>query len=123
VEFILASVGMLGFIVLALVMLGRSYPGSGSDLLDWTPTQSYEQQALLEADDIAQMIEAQNKYRRRRGAEDLTQQDAEDMARHDNLVRRRGGLSAAAGGGDGELDELDGIDPERLKQLEDELGA
>lgn len=122
-EFVLASVGMVGFIVLALVMLGRAYPGSGADLLDWKPTQSYEDQAILEAEDIGQMIEAQNRYRRKRGAKELTESDAEKMAHQDNVVRMRGQLNKAAPSVDGELDELDGVDPEKIKALEDELGG
>ena len=36
-EFILITTGMVAFIVLVLVLIGRSYPGSGADLLDWKP--------------------------------------------------------------------------------------
>ena len=36
------------------------------------------------------MIEAQNQYRRRRGAPDITQDDAERMAKEDEAVRERG---------------------------------
>ena len=36
------------------------------------------------------MIDAQNKYRRRRGDVDLTEEDAERMAREDQAIRDRG---------------------------------
>jgi hypothetical protein len=35
------------------------------------------------------MIDAQNAYRRRRGAAELTEEDAERMAREDEAVRER----------------------------------
>lgn len=100
--FMLITVGMIGLIVLVLVLLARAYPGSGADLVDWKPTRSYEVEAQLEVDDIEQMLEAQNKYRRKRGADDLTEADAERMAREDNSVRERARASY-----DDQLDELE----------------
>ena len=90
VDFILLTLAMVGFIVLLLVLLARAYPGSGADLVDWKPTRSPELEAQLEVDDLEQMIEAQNKYRRRRGAPELTEADAEQMAREDEAIRERG---------------------------------
>lgn len=89
-DYILITLGMVVFIVAVLVLLARAYPGSGSDLLDWKPTRDYETEIQLEQDDIAQMIAAQNDYRRRRGAEELTEADAQRMAREDQRVRKRG---------------------------------
>jgi hypothetical protein len=89
-DFALISLGMVAFIVLVLVLLARSYPGSGADLLDWKPARDYETEFKLEADDVQQMIAAQNAYRRRRGAKELTEMDAERMAREDQRVRERG---------------------------------
>jgi hypothetical protein len=88
-EFIVVSLALVAFIVLCLVLLARAYPGSGADLLDWKPTRSYEVEAQLELDDVQQMIDAQNAYRRKRGAPDLTEEDAERMAREDEAVRER----------------------------------
>jgi len=84
----IVSVLFIGFIVLLLVLLARAYPGSGADLVDWKPTRSYETEAQLEVDDVAQMIEAQNEMRRRRGADEITPDDAEEMAREDEKLRR-----------------------------------
>jgi hypothetical protein len=88
--FALVSLGMVAFIVLILVLLARSYPGSGADLLDWKPTRDYATEVQLVADDIQQMIAAQNAYRKRRGARELTEMDAQRMAREDQQVRQRG---------------------------------
>lgn len=88
--FAFLSIGMVLFIALVLVLLARHYPGSGADLVDWKPTRDYETEFKLEEDDIAQMIAAQNAYRKRRGAPELTELDAQRMAREDQRVRQRG---------------------------------
>jgi hypothetical protein len=106
-EFVLVTLGIVGLIVLLLVLLARAYPGSGADLVDWKPTRSYEDDARLEVEDVQQMIDAQNEYRRRRGAEDLTEDDAEKMAREDDAIRERARRSH----------------DERLEELEDEFGV
>ncbi len=101
-DFVLISLGMIGFIVLALVLIARAYPGSGADLVDWKPTRSHELEARLEVDDVQQMLDAQNEYRRRRGAADLTEDDANAMAREDEAVRERARRNV-----EGRLDELE----------------
>jgi hypothetical protein len=106
-DYVLLTLGMVAFIVVVLVLLARAYPGSGSDLLDWQPTRSFEDEARLETEDIQQMIEAQNEMRRRRGKPDLTRADASRMAREDEAVRERQRRSY----------------DERLEELEDELGV
>ena len=106
-DFILLTLGLLGFIVLVLVLLARAYPGSGADLVDWRPTRSYEDEARLEGEDIQQMIEAQNEMRRRRGERELTRADASRMAREDEAMRERQRRSY----------------DDRLADLEDELGV
>ena len=87
-DFVLITLGMIGLIVLVLVLLARAYPGSGADLVDWKPTRSHEVEAQLEIDDVQQMLEAQNEYRRRRGARELTEDDANRMAREDEADPR-----------------------------------
>lgn len=104
-EFVLVTGGMVLFIIAVLVLLGRAYPGSGADLLDWKPTRDFETEVQLEQDDIAQMLAAQNEYRRRRGAADITEVDAERMAAEDNRIRS--GSRA--------------MDPEAVSELERDL--
>ena len=106
-EFILISFGMVALIVVVLVLLARAYPGSGADLVDWKPTRSYEDEAMLELEDVQQMIDAQNVYRRKRGARELTEADAQAMAREDEQLRERARASY----------------DRRLDELEDEFGA
>ena len=89
-DFVVISLAAVGLLVLCLVLLARAYPGSGADLVDWKPTRSHEVEAQLEIDDVQQMIAAQNEYRRRRGATDISEDDAERMAREDESIRERG---------------------------------
>jgi hypothetical protein len=70
--------GGIVLVVGLLVLLAKLYPGSGADLLDWGSTASYEQQIELEMQDVDQMIEAQNAYRRKRGAPELTEDEVRE---------------------------------------------
>jgi hypothetical protein len=61
-------------IVIFVLLLGRFYPGSGADVLDWKPNHAaIETQIENELDDIDQMLEAANERRRRRGKPELTE--------------------------------------------------
>ena len=106
-DFVLITLVMIGLIVLVLVLLARAYPGSGADLVDWKPTRSHEVEAQLEIDDVQQMLAAQNEYRRRRGAAELPEDDANRMAREDEPIRERARRSHE----------------QRLDELEDEYGV
>jgi hypothetical protein len=64
-------------VLLVLLALGKYYPGSGAEQLDWKPTRSIETEVELELDDIDQMLEAQNERRRRRGERERTQEEIE----------------------------------------------
>jgi hypothetical protein len=80
---------LFGFIVAIgiLLALGKWYPGSGAEQVDWRPTRSPEVEAELELDDVEQMLEAQNAYRRKRGEREITEDEfREDVVRDE--VRR-----------------------------------
>lgn len=99
----LASVGefavfiLFGVIVagVALLALGRWYPGSGAEQLDWRPARSPEVEAELEREDIDQMLEARNARRRATGRRQLTEDDVrarlEEDERWREVLRRRAG--------------------------------
>src|SRR3954452_3392152 len=82
--------------VLAFMALGRWYPGSGADVLDWKPTRSPEAEVELEQDDVAQMIEAQTEPPRRTGRPERTEDEvrAEVAERQAELRRRQDGTDA-----------------------------
>jgi hypothetical protein len=83
--FPLIVIGGIAVAVGLLVLLARLYPGSGADLLDWGPARSYEHEVELEMQDIDQMIEAQNAYRRKRGAPEVTEDEVrENVAREES---------------------------------------
>jgi hypothetical protein len=91
---------VLAGLIFATARLFRDYPAS--ELLDWKPTRSSEVEAQNEVDDVQQMIDAQNEYRRRRGAREITEADAERIAREDERVRARGSGPFARGSDDDE---------------------
>jgi hypothetical protein len=69
---LIVLVGIL-VVVGLLVLLAQLYPGTGADLLDWHPTRSYETEVELEMQDVEQMIEARNEYRRKRGEREVSE--------------------------------------------------
>jgi hypothetical protein len=48
---IFAAAGVLA-LILVFLAIGKWYPGSGADVLDWKPTRSYEDEIQLEMDDV-----------------------------------------------------------------------
>ena len=73
--FPLIVVGGILLVVGVIAVIAQLYPGTGADLLDWRPTRSYETEIELEMQDVQQMLEAQNRYRRKRGERELTEDD------------------------------------------------
>src|ERR671919_1881998 len=107
------TLGLLVLLFLIMVALARAFERTSvADIIDWKPTRSPEVEAQNEVDDVRQMIEAQNEYRRRRGAKEITRDDVERQAREDQQVRARGRGPFAQ---EGEVvDELD--QPRRPKR-------
>jgi hypothetical protein len=71
--FAVIILGGVAALVLGLFLLGRYFPGSGADQLDWRPARGYDQKVLAEIEDLDQMLEATNARRRRRGDPELTE--------------------------------------------------
>ena len=85
--FPLIVLGGIGVVVALLVLVARFHPGSGADLLDWQPTRSYETQIELEMEDVQQMLEAQNEYRRKRGERELTEDEVRNSVAREEARR------------------------------------
>ena len=85
--FPLIVLGGIGIVVLVLVLVGRFYPGTGADILDWRPTRSYETEIELELQDVEQMIEAQNRYRRQRGEAEITEDEVRESVIREQVER------------------------------------
>ncbi len=69
--------GTMAFFIVTVLLLGLFSQRSARDYLDWKPTRSPEAEAQNDLDDVAQMIEAQNEIRRRRGKAERTLEDIE----------------------------------------------
>jgi hypothetical protein len=73
--------GTLLFFIVFVLLLGMFSSRSAIDILDWKPTRSPEVEAQNDIDDVAQMIEAQNQIRRRRGLPDRDEAEIEASVR------------------------------------------
>jgi hypothetical protein len=101
--FAVILLGGIAALVVFFVLLGRFYPGSGADVVDWRPTRSYEQRVAAEVEDLDQLLEATNARRRRRGERELTEHELHERVRADMTEgqRRRDAYLA-----DQDVDEL-----------------
>src|SRR3954447_27091858 len=80
---------LVGGLLVVLLALGRFYPGSGAQQLDWRPTRSVELEVQNEIDDVDQMREAINARRRARGEGELTEDAVRERVAEDLAERRR----------------------------------
>jgi hypothetical protein len=87
--FALIMLGLVGGLVIVLLLLGRFYPGSGAQQLDWRPTRSVEVEVQNEIDDFDQMREAVNRRRRARGQAELTEDELHERVAEDRAHLRR----------------------------------
>ena len=87
------GVVVIGLVILGIFLaIGKWYPGSGAEQVDWRPTRSYEDEVQLELDNVDQMIEAQNERRRRTGRTEIS----EDEIRADVAAEERRQAEQAA---------------------------
>lgn len=71
----------LPLVILAVSLIaGYLHRDGYAELLDWKPTRSPEREVELELSDIDQMLAAQNRHRRRRGAPERTLEEVTDRA-------------------------------------------
>ena len=88
--FVIIMIGGTGGLVIALLLLGRFYPGSGAEQVDWRPTRSVEQEIQNEIDDLDQMLSATNARRRARGKPELTEDSiALELSKETALAHKR----------------------------------
>ncbi len=76
--------------ILIFLAIGKWYPGSGAEQVDWKPTRSIEQEIELERDDVAQMLEANNERRRASGRPELTEDGLREEVAVEEERRLRG---------------------------------
>jgi hypothetical protein len=88
--FTLLVTGFLIAIVLVFLAIGRYHPKSGSEVLDWKPTRSHEEEVRLELEDVDQMIEAQNERRRSSGRGEISEDQVRaEVREHERRQRER----------------------------------
>ena len=73
-EFGIFVFGSIAVVVFVFLAIGKWYPGSGAEQVDWKPTRSYEDEVRLELEDVDQMIEAQNERRRASGRPEISEE-------------------------------------------------
>ena len=81
--------GGLAALIVGLLLIGKYYPGSGADVLDWKPTRSPELEAQNEIDDLEQMLAAANAKRRKRGETDLTEESLHARVTEDRALQKQ----------------------------------
>jgi len=91
-------------VILAVVVIGRFYPGSGLEQLGMKSAREIsETRERLEAEDLQQMLAAHNARRRARGEREVSESDLELQVANDmrEVAKRRDEYMA-----DRELDQL-----------------
>jgi hypothetical protein len=102
--FVLLLLGIFAALILWVWILGRANQGGSMEQFGLrSGRQIVEEREELEAEDLAQMLEAHNARRRRRGEPDMTVGDLERRVMDDVADQRRRRESYLA---DRELDEL-----------------
>ncbi len=80
IYFLVMVVGVpLGILLVALVA-SYFYRGGYEEILDWKPTRSPKREAELQQSDVEQMLAAQNRYRRQRGAPERSLEEVSERA-------------------------------------------
>ena len=78
--------GLVGGLLIALILLGLFYPGSGADQINWRPTRSVETDVQNEIDDLDEMLAATNAKRRARGVPELTEEGIHERIAEDRRL-------------------------------------
>jgi type II secretory pathway component PulJ len=86
---LLAVIVALALLALVFLAIGKWYPGTGAEVLDWQPTRSYEDEIRLEIEDIDEMLEASNERRRRTGRPELTEDAVRQQVERDLMDQQQ----------------------------------
>ena len=87
-EFSIFVFGSIVVVVIVFLLLGKYYPGSGAEQVDWKPTRSYEEEVRLELEDVDQMIEAQNERRRASGRPEISEDQIRSEVQEEERWRK-----------------------------------
>ena len=79
----------LALLLVVFLAIGKWYPGTGAEVLDWKPARSYEDEIRLEMEDIDEMLEASNERRRRTGRPELTEDQVRQEVEQDLMDQQQ----------------------------------
>jgi hypothetical protein len=79
IYFLIMVLGVPLCLLAIAIAAAHFYGGGNAEILDWKPTRSPEREAELQLSDIDQMLAAQNRYRRLRGA---PERSLEEVTKH-----------------------------------------
>lgn len=100
-EFAILVFGGIAAVLIGIMLASRYSSKSASEILDWKPTRSFEQEVELEADDVDQMIAVRNARRRRRGEVEVSEDDfREEVFSEEQAQRARAARYRAEDGGE-----------------------
>ncbi len=89
-------IGVPLLLVVIALLAGHFNRDGYAELLDWKPTRSPEREVELELGDIEQMIDAQNRHRRRRGAPERSLEEVSEYVRASRAGEIGGGVDERA---------------------------
>ena len=78
--FAVVVIACIVVVVLIFLALGFWHPARASDVTDQGRQEKWATQAEIEGADVGQMVEGQNVYRRGRGDQEITAEDAQRAA-------------------------------------------
>jgi hypothetical protein len=80
VYFLGMVLGVPALLVVIALLAGYLHKDGYAELLDWKPTRSPQREVELELTELDQMLAAQNRYRRRRGAPERSLEEVTESA-------------------------------------------
>jgi hypothetical protein len=89
--FTLIVFGGIVVFVLVLLVIGRWHPTRADEITDKDRQKQWATQATIEEEEVGQMVEGQNVYRRARGDDEITEGDMQRRA----AARQRESLERA----------------------------
>jgi len=72
---VVLGVAVFGGMFILILLLARMHPGSGSDLLDWDPSERMQRRMQAEYEDAHQLLAEHNRRRRERGLPEHTEEE------------------------------------------------
>ena len=92
--FTLIVLGGIALVVIVFLVIGVWHPARALDVTDGARQKRWATQAQIEGRELGEMVEGQNVYRRSRGDDEITVEDAQraaDERQRESIARTRAG--------------------------------